>query len=195
MEEQPQEIIREFDPARLFDSFAGVGRDLIIRPRIFFRQLPRKGKLTNPFLYLSICTFLASLLLANKLKGDYQLFFSLLLANILSAFTGSLVLHGLASKLFGSKVFFDATFRIIAYASITDIGSWIPVVGPLFYFYGLYLIFLGLQEVHELKPKQAGVAVISIVFIVTLLLVGTMLMTPESINQGIKFMDPQSAGE
>ncbi|MEI6127227.1 MAG: hypothetical protein WCQ99_11820, partial [Pseudomonadota bacterium] len=91
MEDQNIEKPTEFDPSHLFDSFIDVGKELILRPRAFFRQLPRKGDLKNPFAYLAICAFLTSLFLANVLDGDYRLFFILLFATMLSSFTGSLV--------------------------------------------------------------------------------------------------------
>jgi hypothetical protein len=45
---------------------------------------------------------------------------------------------------------------------MTDLAAWIPFVGTIATFYGLYLIFLGLQEIHQLRPRQAGIAVIAI---------------------------------
>ena len=150
--------------------------------------------LKNAFLFLLVCAFLSSLLVANLKKGDYHLFFALFFANILSAFIGSLLLHFLTTAMFGSKAIFGATFRIIAYSSLMDIASWIPLLGPLAYFYGLYLIFVGLQETHRLKPRQAGVAVISIVLIVTLLLMSLMLISPEGVKEGIQIFDPESSG-
>lgn len=194
MEQPYKEKTVEFDPSHFFESFIGVGRELIFRPRKFFRLLPRKGNLKNPFIFLITCAFLSALFIANLKKGDYYLFFILLCANIMSAFIGSFVLHRLISRIFITKVPFEATFRIIAYASLMDLGSWIPVFGPVPYFYGLYLIFLGLQEIHQLKPLQAGAAVISIVLIFTLLLVGMFLMAPEGFNEGIKLISSGKSG-
>lgn len=192
MQPQDKEKTVEFYPARFFESFMGVGKELIFRPRFFFRQLPRKEDLKNPFVFLLVCTFLASLFMANLRNGDYNLFFILLFANTASSFIGSFVLHGFISIIFGSKVPFASTFRIIAYASFMDIGSWIPAFGPIAYFYGLYLIFIGLQEVHQLKPRQAGAAVISIIIIITLLLLFLVFMAPESLNEGIKLINPEN---
>jgi hypothetical protein len=194
MEQQDREKTVEFDPSRFFESFVGVGKELIFRPRNFFRQLPHKGELKNPFTFLIICAFLSSLFMTNLRKGDYNLFFVLFFANTMSAFIGSFILHGLISRIFSSNAPFEATFRIIAYASLMDLASWIPVLGPVAYFYGLYLIFLGLQEIHQLKPRQAGAAVISIILIIMLLLLCIILVAPEGLNEGIKFMDPENAG-
>jgi len=195
MEETRQEQAVEFEPQRLFDSFISVSRAIILQPRVFFKALPRQGSLKNPFFFLAICSFLASLFVANIRRADYNLFFILFFANIASIFFESLVLHGLLSRAFKSAVHFSGTFRIIAYAGLTSIVSWIPMVGIFAYCYGLYLIFIGLQEMHELKPRQAGLVIMSIMLIVTILFMGLLIMTPDSINQGIKLLDPQYAGE
>jgi hypothetical protein len=65
-------------------------------------------------------------------------------------------------KAFSGQASIAATFRVFAYSRLTDLAAWIPAVGTIATFYGLYLIFLGLQEIHELRPRQAGIAVIAI---------------------------------
>jgi len=195
MEEQEQKKSAEFEPARFFDSFISVVRELIIRPRMFFRSLPAGGNLQSPLLFLLTTSFLTALFVANYRSASYQMFVALMGANIFSALTASALLNIVAARLFKSPAGVGATFRIIAYASIVDIASWIPVVGPVPYCYGLYLIFLGLQEIHQLKPRQAGVAILSIVLIITLLFTAMLLLAPESIQEGIKLMDPQQAGD
>jgi len=124
--------------------------------------------------------------MANLRQGDFNLFLFLLTANVLSAFVGALLLHLLIARGFGSQIPLSATFKVIAYASLTDIGTWIPVAGLFVYFYGLYLLFLGLQETHLLKPRQAGAAVLAIVLIVSVLLIGLLLMAPEDLNEALK---------
>jgi hypothetical protein len=152
----------EFDPFRLVESFAGVCREILVRPKDFFHNLPREGGIGNPFLFLAICVFLSCLFMANMLNGNYRLFLLLFTANLFSDFIMSGILHGLVKKAFSGQAPFAATFRVIAYSSLTDLAAWIPFIGTIATFYGLYLIFLGLQEIHELRPRQAGIAVIAI---------------------------------
>lgn len=152
----------EFEPFRLVESFAEICREILVRPKDFFRSLPREGAIGNPLLFLVICVFLSCLFMANMLNGDYRLFLVLFTANLFSDFIMSGILHGLVKKAFSGQAPFAATFRVIAYSSLTDLAAWIPVVGTIATFYGLYLIFLGLQEIHELRPRQAGIAVIAI---------------------------------
>ena len=152
----------EFNPLRLVESFAGVCREILVRPKDFFHNLPREGAIGNPLLFLAICVFLSCLFMANMLNGDYRLFLILFTANLSSDFIMSGILHGLVKKAFSSQVPFAATFRVIAYSSLTDLAAWIPFVGTIASFYGMYLIFIGLQEIHQLRPRQAGIAVIAI---------------------------------
>jgi hypothetical protein len=152
----------EFDPFRLVESFAGVCREILVRPKDFFHNFPREGGIGNPFLFLAICVFLSCLFMANMLNGDYRLFLVLFTANLFSDFIMCGILHGLVKKAFSGQEPFAATFRVIAYSSLTDLAAWIPFIGTIATFYGLYLIFLGLQEIHQLRPRQAGIAFIAI---------------------------------
>ncbi len=194
MEQHDEQKAVEFDPARFFESFIAVGKELLVRPKKFFGQLPLTGDLKNPLLFLTICAFLSALFMANVRKADYNLFFILFFANTGSAFIGSFVLHTIIAKIFKSNAPFQATFRIVAYASLTDVASWIPVLGPIAYFYGLYLIFLGLQEIHHLSPRQSGAAVITIVVIISLLVAGLLIMSPETLQEAVRFADPENQG-
>ena len=192
MELQNKEKTYEFDPSHFFESFIGIARELIFKPRIFFRQLPREQSLINPFVFVLICSFLSSLFMANLRNGDLLFFSVLFIANTVSTFMGSFVLNIIISKISGTKKAFESTFRILAYAGLMDIVSWIPVVGPIAYFYGIYLIFIGLQEVHQLKSRQVGIAIISIVFIITLLFLFLISMMPEGWNEGLKYLNPEN---
>ena len=152
----------EFSPSQLVESFARICKEVVVRPVVFFQGLPLQGSLMNPLLFLSLCVFLSSLCMANILNGDYRLFLILFFSNMLSDVIVSGLLHALATRAFGGGAPFAATFRIIAYSSVTDLGAWIPFIGTIASLYGIYLIFLGLQEIHRLKPRQAGLAVIII---------------------------------
>ena len=102
--------------------------------------------------------------------------------------------NGLISIIFGSKVLFASTFRIIAYASLMDVAAWIPALGLLANFYGFYLIYIGFQEIHQLKSRQAVAAVISIVLIIGLLRICIISMTAGSWIEGIKLLDFENKG-
>jgi hypothetical protein len=150
--------------------------------------------LKNPLIFLSICAFLSSLFIANVTAADYRIFFILLLANIISALAGSLLLHNvLVSGVFGAAVPFEATFSVIAYASITDVLSWIPVVGIIANFYGLYLIYLGFREVHRLSARRSVAGVVAAVLFIGMFRMAILVMTAQDWIQKMVQPPNQSA--
>ncbi len=191
---EPEQKSFEFDTANFFESFIGVGKELVLRPRLFFKGLPRTSDIKNPFIYLVICSFLSSLLMANIQKGDINFFMVLMVANTLSAFVGGFVLHLLVTRIYGISALFGSSFRIIAYASLMDIVSWTPIFGFVAYFYGLYLIFIGLQETLHLKPRQAGTAVMLIILIITVLLFFAIFMAAGNLPEGMKMLEQGGSG-
>src|SRR5512137_55543 len=130
----------EFEPFRLVESFAGVCREILLRPKDFFHNLPRDGTIGNSFVFLAICVFLSCLVMANMLNGDYRLFLLLFTANLLSDFIMTGILHVVVKKAFSGQASIAATFRVFAYSSLTDLAAWIPLVGTIATFYGLYLV-------------------------------------------------------
>jgi hypothetical protein len=193
MDDQQQTTAFEFEPGCFFDTFIGVTQRMIMRPREFFRQLPVTKSLVNPAVFLTVCSFLTALFVANARSGGFQLFLLLCCANVCSTMLGSGVMHILVKKMYRSEALFGSTLRILAYASLMDTVSWVPVLGPFAYFYGLYLIFLGMQELHRLTPRQAALTVIIIVCIVTTLAMAIMLASPGSFSQAVQMLDPQQA--
>ncbi len=193
-EQQPREDCIAFDPSRFFESLYAVCRVLFSQPRYFFQQLQPSGTLKNPLIFLSICAFLSSLFIANVTAADYRIFFILLLANIISALAGSLLLHNvLVSGVFGAAVPFEATFSVIAYASITDVLSWIPVVGIIANFYGLYLIYLGFREVHRLSARRSVAGVVAAVLFIGMFRMAILVMTAQDWIQKMVQPPNQSA--
>lgn len=62
---------------------------------------------------------------------------------------------------------FEATLRVISYTSGVELLNWIPVVGLLASFYGLYLAFVGIREMHETTTGRAlAVIFLPVVFFV-----------------------------
>ena len=69
--------------------------------------------------------------------------------------------------------------------------SWIPTIGLVPYCYGLYLIFIGLQELHRMSARQAALALTAIIAAITLVFGSLLVLAPESVQEGIKLLDPQ----
>jgi len=181
----------EFNPAQFFDSLYRVGRELLLRPRLFYRQVPTTAPVRGPLAFLCTMSFLAALCIANYRAAGFQVFVVLMASNVCAAAAASLLLHGIAVKLCRSGAGIGATFRIIAYASIVDVLSWIPTIGLVPYCYGLYLIFIGLQELHRMSARQAALALTAIIAAITLVFGSLLVLAPESVQEGIKLLDPQ----
>ena len=194
-QQEPSCASSEFEPTRFFDSFLSVVSALVMRPRRFFQGLPRSADISRSLVFLVVCVFLSALLMANVKSGGFSLFALLFFSNVVSAFVGGFILHRVVRRAFGVAAPFACTFRVIAYASLMDIVSWVPGIGILAYVYGLYLTFLGLQEVHRLNPRQAATAVLLIVVIVTVLLVLALMLAAgniEQLQQNMQMLDPQA---
>lgn len=51
---------------------------------------------------------------------------------------------------------YEATFRVVAYVSVTNLVNWIPILGGLLALYGLYLAVVGIREVHATTTGRAA---------------------------------------
>ena len=54
---------------------------------------------------------------------------------------------------------FRATFRANAYSSLGVLLSYVPLVGGLLWFYGFYLVVVGIREFHSTSTIRAAVVV------------------------------------
>lgn len=69
---------------------------------------------------------------------------------------------------------FRATFRANAYSSLGVLLAYVPVVGGLLFFYGFYLIVVGIREFHSASTGRA-IVIASISIPITLMLIGFCL--------------------
>jgi hypothetical protein len=83
------------------------------------------------------------------------------IAAAVGVFLAALVMHLLVILVVGSgHSGFGATFRIVAYSSVTSLVSWIPFVGWLFSLYRLYLATVGIREMHATTTGKALLIVV-----------------------------------
>lgn len=83
----------------------------------------------------------------------------LLLIATLVIYVTALILHLLVSIFARQNAGFEATFRVNAYASVVALVSQIPLVGFLASFYGIYLFWTGIQRLHSITARRAGLIV------------------------------------
>jgi hypothetical protein len=74
----------------------------------------------------------------------------------------------------GSNSGYESTFRVVSYVSVTSLVNWIPLIGGLLAFYGLYLAVVGIREMHSTTTGRAALVVllpIGLILLVVLILV------------------------
>jgi hypothetical protein len=164
---------------------------VVLRPVDFYRGLQRRGDFINPLIFAIICyevfTILTGLLALAGIgtpRGFGGFIVSLILAPVLAAiglFIGAGILHLLVMLIVGSgNSGFEATFRVGAYAAVTSLVSWIPIIGFIASLYGIYLAIVGVREVHATTTGKAALVVlipaaVVILLVVILLAIGAAL--------------------
>src|SRR4028119_1748125 len=129
-------------------------RRVVLQPQPFFAGLPRQGGLLGPLVFALVCievsvllvgllTFLGvpggltSLFGASGDQGLLAFLGGLVVAPVAGAvgvFLTALVTHLLVLSVVGSgHSEFGATFRVVAYSSVTSLAGWIPFVGGIFF--------------------------------------------------------------
>ena len=173
-------------------SFVGVVRRVAFQPAAFFAGLPRQGSLLSPLVFALICievsvilvgllTFIdvpggiTSLFGARGNQGFLAFVGGLVLAPIAGAvgvFLTALVAHLLVVWVVGSgHAGFGATFRIIAYSSVTSLVGWIPFIGWIASLYRLYLATVGIREMHGTTTGKALLIVLLPAILILVLVV------------------------
>ena len=174
------------------NSFVDVVRRVVFQPAAFFAGLPRQGSLLNPLVFALICieisvilvgllTFLdvpggiTSLFGARGNQGLLAFIGGLVLAPIAGAvgvFLTALVTHLLVMIVVGSgHSGFGATFRIVAYSSVTSLVGWVPFIGWIASLYRLYLATVGIREMHGTTTGRALLVVLLPAILILVLVV------------------------
>jgi hypothetical protein len=189
-----QEEFSISDPIR---SFARVVWQIVTEPAEFFSAVPRRGNLRDPLIFAIIC-YVVSAILGDLLSligtGGAQGFGGFTVGApflaVISLFVGAGVIHLPVMLIIGSRNSgFAATFRAVAYSSIVvaayssvvplvnwlDVG-WIQLIGLVIGAYVIYLVTVGIREVHSTTTGKAVSAVLMpavvvIVFFLLLVLV------------------------
>jgi hypothetical protein len=128
--------------------------------------MPVEGGLLGPYVFFLFCTtfsFIVSICITLTISGSISPWILLVMfAAIWMPFVSAGVLNFLFTKLLRTGGSYEATFRVVCYASAVNLFAWIPVffVILLFQFYEIYLSALGLSIVHRTSIAQALLVVI-----------------------------------
>jgi len=189
---------RDFDPSRATDDFIPILRSIVTQPVPFFAAIPRRGNYVGPLVFALICAEISALiggvlsLTTGASIGD--LIVTLIRTPISTAiglFIGAAIAHVLVYLIVGSSSNsgFEATFRVVAYSSVTSIAAWIPIIGPLISIYGIYLAIVGIREIHQTTTSKAVLVVLipTVIIIVLALLaiavIGAALLGMGALNR------------
>ena len=188
----------EFTLSDPVGSFVNTIRNVLLNPVSFFRGIARGGDLAGPLVFALICavingvlTGILGLLISLASGNGFGAAIGSLLAGVfgvpiataIGLFIGAGICHLLVLLLVRpSNAGFEATFRVVAYSSATQVVSWlsaIPIIGILVSLvvgaYGIYLAVVGIREVHATTTGRAALVVLipaAIVFLIAILLVG-----------------------
>lgn len=162
----PEPVQPEPSGAGLIIGFLGTAKAVLLSPRRFFPSMPVEGGLLGPYVFFLFCTmfaFLVSIGLTVAASGTFSPWIILvMLAALTMPFVSAAILNLLFTKLLRTSGTFEATFRVVCYASAVNLFAWIPaaVVILLSQFYEIFLSALGLSVVHRTSIGQALLVVV-----------------------------------
>lgn len=165
----------ELDIKDFVKSFVGVVKTIFFKPKDFYQNMPTTGGFPSPLIFLAVCLGISAFISAI-IWGTVAGFFYFLIFGLILSFIGAAILYFIAQQFFEGKGTYEGTYRVVAYAGVVSLISWlavIPVLGGLIAFlaflYGFYLQFVGVAKVHQITQGQAVVTVL-IAFAVSLIL-------------------------
>ncbi|MBW1981687.1 MAG: YIP1 family protein [Deltaproteobacteria bacterium] len=149
----------------LLRGFIGTAKTVLFRPRTFFPTMPVEGGLLGPYVFFLLCTsiFFGVTLGVNMVAAggfDYRILPMLLVA-LCMPFVSSGIIFFVLTRVFNTTGSYEASFRVVCYASAVNLLAWIPLVGFIGQFYEIYLSTLGLAIVHRTTMLRALVAVVA----------------------------------
>jgi hypothetical protein len=187
----------DYDLSNPVGSFTDVVRRVVARPAEFFSGIPRSGNYLAPLVFALICieisTILGGLLrlaLGNEAAGGVRFSgiaysFGDFIADVILApiggaiglFVFAAIAHVLVMLFVGNaNSGYEATFRVVAYISVTSLVNWIPLIGGLLALYGLYLAVVGIREVHSTTTGKAALVVLLPAVVILLLVLLVLLV-------------------
>jgi hypothetical protein len=160
----------EFSTKDFVNSFIRVAKTIFFTPSDFYQKMPTTGGYTPPVIFLAVCLGVSAILSAILAGVDVLMFFQIIIAGVIFSFIGAGILHLIAQQFFEGKGAYEGVYRVVAYASVVQLVSWLPWIHGMFFIvtfcfglYGLYLQIVGLEKVHQITPGQAVVTVLIVV--------------------------------
>jgi hypothetical protein len=183
-------------------SFVRTVTALVTQPVAFFRGIGRQGDFVNPLIFALICALISALLggilslvlsplfagpedtAGETFAGGIAGFVVNLLLTPIAVAVGVLIGAGISHLLVlllvkPQNTGFEATFRVVSYANVIQLVSWIPILGGLVALvWGVILSILGIREVHNTTTGKAALVVLIpaiVLGLLVLLLLGALV--------------------
>jgi hypothetical protein len=150
-------------------------KEVLLSPTQFYRRMPTSGGVKNPLIFGLILgvfggvlalawqqVFLLRIRESPEITTTHLLGITIGLPFIVlvTLYLGSAIIHLCLMVVGGNRRGFEATFRVIAYSSSTQIFALIPLIGGLIIpIYTLAIEIIGLKEGHGIGTGRAVLAV------------------------------------
>ena len=162
------------NPKGFFKNWAENWKKVIFDPKVFFKEMARTGGYKEPLIFALVVFLIPGIILVLFTFG-----LSLIIAplfGILGLFIGAAILFFVCTKFVGGKSNYEGTFRVTAYVSAVNVISFIPVVNFIAGLYGIYLLVVGIREVHEITTQKAVIAVViaAVIMIILAVIIGSV---------------------
>ncbi len=159
------------DPKGFFKNWAENWKKVILDPKSFFKEMDRSGGYKDPLIFALVVFLIPGIIFMFFTLGLSLIMWPLF--GIIALFIGAAILFFVCTKLVGGKSNYEGTFRVVAYTSAVNAVSWIPLVGWIVGLYGIYVMVVGIQEVHQITTQKAIVAVVIVA--VAMIILGTIM--------------------
>lgn len=148
----------EFRTEQFAESFIGVWKRVVTDPRGFFQDMPIRGGIQSPLLFLVACLVCAAL--GYLVIGPRGFGLSLVFWGTVRSFLYAAVFLVVARQIFSGTADFEATYRVIAYATAPMALMFLPVVGILTFIYTMFLVIVGLERVNGFDAVKSVLTVL-----------------------------------
>ncbi len=175
---------------------------VLLRPTAFFRGVARGGDVLGPAVFAVVCSLISGLLagILGLILGP--IFARSGLGTLSESFAGgavglilNVVLFPIYTAIFVVVVTviyhvlvlilvrptnggFEATYRVVCYASAISLVGWVPVLNVVAGIYGLYVSAAGIRDLHSTTQQRAAAVVAIPILVIVLPLVFLSILIP-----------------
>jgi hypothetical protein len=158
LENPEDQMHEEFRTEQFAESFIGVWKRVVTDPRGFFQDMPIRGGIQAPLLFLVGCLVLAAL--GFLVVGPRGFGLSVVFWGTVRSFLYALVFMLIARHVFSGTADYEANYRVVAYATAPMALMWVPLVGSLAFLYTLFLVIVGIERVNAFDAVKSVLTVL-----------------------------------